>query len=394
MTERGSADVRLDARIPELDGVRALAIALVLVWHYVICLYRPLPGSVFARVLKMGSLTWSGVDLFFVLSGFLIGGILLDHRESPNLFRVFYIRRACRIFPLYFLWVALYIVVGASSDESRLSGLFADPLPLATYLTYTQNVVMAFRQSFGPPWLGVTWSLAVEEQFYLVFPLLIRYVSARRLPVVLAALIALAPALRTAFYLSGRSQYFGYVLLPCRWDALFLGVLGAHLARRPGLIEALRARPWPLHASFVVLAIGVVWLGREAPSVNDPAMQTFGLTWLAAFYLSFIALAVVVSARPLRALLCSRAAVTLGAISYCVYLCHQVVMGILQSVLVVDSAARALAATAAAIAVTAAIGLLSYHFIERPFLKLGRGADYAAPVRRTGVRGRLVSAAD
>src|SRR5216117_2710692 len=92
----------LPARIPELDGIRGLAILLVLVWHYWASRVHPPLGSAFAGIWMLCGLTWSGVDLFFVLSGFLIGGVLLEQRDSANYFKTFYVRRVCRIFPIYF----------------------------------------------------------------------------------------------------------------------------------------------------------------------------------------------------------------------------------------------------------------------------------------------------
>jgi peptidoglycan/LPS O-acetylase OafA/YrhL len=96
-------------RIPELDGVRGLAILLVLVWHYVSCLLHKDAGVWVSYVRRLLYLTGTGVDLFFVLSGFLIVGILLDQRGSPDFLKNFFLRRACRIFPLYFLLLALFM---------------------------------------------------------------------------------------------------------------------------------------------------------------------------------------------------------------------------------------------------------------------------------------------
>src|SRR5689334_4309131 len=93
-------------RVPELDGVRGLAILSVLVWHYVYCQVQPQPRSITAYGMTLLSLTWAGVDLFFVLSGFLIGGILLDNKAAPNYYKAFYVRRIFRIFPLYYLVLA------------------------------------------------------------------------------------------------------------------------------------------------------------------------------------------------------------------------------------------------------------------------------------------------
>ena len=94
-------------RIPQLDGVRGVAVLLVVIWHYYYCVPTP-PGVLYEFLKKLTALSWAGVDLFFVLSGFLIGGILIDHKEDGSYFKVFYIRRICRIFPLYFLILAAF----------------------------------------------------------------------------------------------------------------------------------------------------------------------------------------------------------------------------------------------------------------------------------------------
>ena len=100
---------RLNSRIPELDGLRGLAILLVLVWHYFISSISVGVGTWQAYAVVPFRLTWSGVDLFFVLSGFLIGGILYDVKNSENYFKVFYFRRIYRIFPVYFIWAVLFV---------------------------------------------------------------------------------------------------------------------------------------------------------------------------------------------------------------------------------------------------------------------------------------------
>ena len=98
-------------RLPELDGVRGLAILLILLWHYVQNQLVVEVGSPLAYLKQALGFSWSGVDLFFVLSGFLIAGILLDNRGKSNYFRVFFIRRVCRIFPLYYLYFSLFLVL-------------------------------------------------------------------------------------------------------------------------------------------------------------------------------------------------------------------------------------------------------------------------------------------
>src|SRR6266403_3265722 len=112
--EKQVLPLNLSGRVPELDGIRGIAIGMVLIAHFFLVVSRP--GSPLAYALVPLRLDWSGVDLFFVLSGFLIGGILLDARESPKYFQVFYMRRVHRILSIYYLWVSLFVVLefGAS----------------------------------------------------------------------------------------------------------------------------------------------------------------------------------------------------------------------------------------------------------------------------------------
>src|SRR5271163_530813 len=100
-------------RIPQLDGIRGTAILLVIIWHFVVVPVTQAPhqGEIGRIVAHIGLLTWSGVDLFFVLSGFLIGGILIDARDSPNYFSTFYVRRVFRILPIYLLVVVAYALL-------------------------------------------------------------------------------------------------------------------------------------------------------------------------------------------------------------------------------------------------------------------------------------------
>ena len=159
--------------------MRGIAILLVVVWHYVGAPLQAVPGPVALAGFRSLRLAWSGVDLFFVLSGFLIGGILLDQRASPGYFKAFYARRFCRIFPVYFLWLGLFFALLALApgftSSPAFRHLFDKPLPAWSYATFTQNLVIARWETFGPDWLAITWSLAIEEQFYLLLPLMVRF---------------------------------------------------------------------------------------------------------------------------------------------------------------------------------------------------------------------------
>lgn len=203
--------------MPQLDGIRGIAILLVLIFHFGVSAVGPQSNSFVYLVGQSLILTWSGVDLFFVLSGFLIGGILLDNRLAPNYFKVFYIRPICRIFPVYYLWLALFAIFAYVLATLILPGalrpLYENPLPFWSYATLTQNLAMAMAGRFGPQWLDATWSLAVEEQFYLTLPLIIRFVPQRRLPYLLITLIAATPILRTlVLYLSPNYALSDYAI--------------------------------------------------------------------------------------------------------------------------------------------------------------------------------------
>jgi peptidoglycan/LPS O-acetylase OafA/YrhL len=367
-------------RVPELDGLRGLAILSVVAWHYVAVPLMAWTGPVALVVGRSLRLAWSGVDLFFVLSGFLIGGVLLDHRDCPRYFRAFYARRACRILPLYILWFGLFLLLPAIAPrfaaQPALDPLFRPSLPTWSYATFTQNLWMARHLSFGAEWMGITWSLAIEEQFYLALPLLIRFVPARRLPGALAALGLAAPVLRA---LAGPRRYFTvYVLTPCRADALLLGVLCAYLLRQEDWRRAiLRARP-ALHGLIVVviLALGGLCLFRHPGFEGSPYLPSL----LAVFYGSILLLAVTGEAGPIPWLLRRVWLRRLGLVAYGVYLLHPALDRLAHACIVGRSPAlqapAEIAATAVAGVATWALAALSWKCFERPLIALGHRVAY------------------
>src|SRR6266436_10069272 len=162
--ERQAPPVNLSGRVPELDGIRGIAIGMVLIAHFFLVVSRP--GSPLAYALVPLRLDWSGVDLFFVLSGFLIGGILLDARESSNYFRVFYTRRFFRILPLYLVCLLATLLLYALTQAGlgpRIAWLWTSekPVPWFSYPLFLQNFWMAVRSTPGIFPISVTWSLAV-----------------------------------------------------------------------------------------------------------------------------------------------------------------------------------------------------------------------------------------
>ena len=376
-------------RIPQLDGVRGVAVLMVIVWHYFVCRVDAAPGSVAYYARHALSLTWSGVDLFFVLSGFLIAGILLDQRRAPNYFRVFYLRRTCRIFPLYFLILGLFVCLAATPlfTSPSYQWLFHDPLPPWTYATFTQNFFMGVHGGFGAHWLGATWSLAVEEQFYLVVPLLIYFLPRRALVCVLVLAILAAPVLRWA-----SPGFHAFVNTPWRSDSLLSGALLAVLVRwRPFLAFV------PRHPVLLLALFGTLLVGAGAMTWREGLLGPLDHFWLAGLYSAFVLIAFTGSSPHLGRMLASPALVWLGQLSYGIYMFHQPVNGLVHGALR-HSAPQIRSLSEAGITlvsffVTLALAMLSYRFLERPFLKFGHRFTYqAGPAREALPQGARTDA--
>jgi len=372
-------------RIPELDGIRGLAILLILVWHYfaVPLLWGPILGSYHPLANATLGWLWSGVDLFFVLSGFLIGRILLEQRGAPRYFRVFYLRRVARTFPLYFLSLALFAALfwlstgPAMGFFLKLFGnprpirwLFADPMPMWSYLTFSQNFFMAFQKTDGPNWLGITWSLAIEEQFYLILPILIRFSPIRLLPFLLAGGCVLAWILRIQL---GGSYVF--LLMPCRMDSLFLGVLVAYLVREPRFLDTIRRYKSLLSGGIVALMVAMaIWL-------KPLDFNSFQFGWLAILWAVFL-LIVLSGDSLLVRLLRVPWLVRLGAVSYGVYLFHQPINGLAHGLLLHRTpyqitGVEDLLISLGALVLTLALASLLHHGIETPFIRLGHRLSFS-----------------
>ena len=200
---------------------------------------------------------WAGVDLFFVLSGFLITGILLRTKEAPNFFFNFYMRRTLRILPLYYLFLILAFYVVPQTVQFGF-----------TYWTFLSNILLGRLGQFQSPVLDITWSLAVEEQFYLLWPLVVWATKREKLEKVAALLFFLSLGTRLGLFLSGSNAMKNYVLLICRMDSL---CAGAWLACRiqtlsPGFLRKI---------FFSFLGIVAVIFAMDV-GVLSPIMRTVG----------------------------------------------------------------------------------------------------------------------
>lgn len=348
--------------IPALDGIRGLGILLVLFFHY------GLSASILGidnRIIWLSSLGWSGVDLFFVLSGFLITGILYDSKGKEKYFRNFYARRTLRIFPLYY-FAAISIIL---LDLVWQHDLFGGTNPL-WILFYVGNFQLALEG--GGSILDHFWSLAIEEQFYLIWPLVVLNLSRKRLMLVAAAMILIAPIIRTLMVLNDAPGLAVYVLTPARMDSLAMGALIALAIRGPRGIEPLI--PWAWRAGIAAMAGFVVVAGvRQSFTSTDPLIVSVGISLLTITFASVLVLSL--TFKPLKTIMELPFMRWFGKYSYGLYVFHPIInMIILHSPLTERfgeiTPAKALLLLVLAFAVSLLTALASYKFLESPLLRL------------------------
>jgi peptidoglycan/LPS O-acetylase OafA/YrhL len=355
---------------PVLDGVRGLAIALVLACHMTILENMSNPLDHFVSGVTF--LGWTGVDLFFVLSGFLITGILWDAKERAHYFRNFYARRVLRIFPLYYLMLLVCFVliplvlphvlgrVFSPSAAEHLQAKIGRYVEATEYQgwfwTYLCNIAMAIQRRMLGGVLQVCWSLAIEEQFYIVWPLIVFMCGRRALMRVCAGLVVFSLLFRVATELilplrgcsAGETYVVTYVTTLSRMDGLGAGALLAMLVRGPGadiVAMARVCRPMLLVCAPLAIIIAVAdtlnpAYNREVgPQIGQtPVFQTVGLTLTVLSFASLLVLALGAPAGSgLNRFFTSRPLRTLGKYAYAMYLFHFAVRAIVAHLIISPS---------------------------------------------------------
>lgn len=352
-------------RIPSLDGLRGIAILVVFLHHYFEPTHSCFPG-------------WAGVDLFFVLSGYLITGRLLATKGRPNYFSHFYRNRALRIFPLYYgliipFFLAAWLLVRPVNQPHFTYYL----QHWKSFFLFTQNWTFIFYGFPRNATLIPLWSLGVEEQFYLFWPLVILLTrdSATRLKLFSAGIL-LVLVLRTILYVSHPSgSLAGYYNTFLRMDSLMAGSLLCQLHRNASTIR----RSWVLAgiaASLALIVLSFIITGNVDSS--NPFFGTVGYTVLAALFAGILHLAVQPGNSRLKAFLSMGFLRFCGRISYCLYLIHVPVIIIIGSWISINGARRwpehALLArwTALSVSIILSFGLsaLSYRYFEPIFQRL------------------------
>jgi peptidoglycan/LPS O-acetylase OafA/YrhL len=363
------------AYTPALDGIRGIAIILVLLHHFTIFDPTTAFGAWMGFVALLG---WSGVDLFFVLSGFLITGILIDARGSDRYFTSFYARRTLRIFPLYYLVVFVSSVVLPFFPRWHALLVGPDNIPQWPYWTYLVNFAIADRDAFQHGVLDVAWSLAIEEQFYLVWAVVVWLLSPRWLGALCAAIVVAAPIARTLALQDSALTVDVYVLPHFRADTLALGGLLAWSARRGVLLPFARAAAW-LPVAAVGGAIGLA-LADGSPWWSGLWTQRLGYSL---FALAGGGLIVAAITRPPESRLPSLLSVgwlrAFGKYSYCMYLIHLPVSRVMQEFVLAPADFPVVLGAmwpaqvgyyVLATIPTFAIGWLSWRLFEAPILRL------------------------
>jgi peptidoglycan/LPS O-acetylase OafA/YrhL len=336
-------------KIPQLDAVRGIAILVVLAHN--LHGFSSLPLSLFS---KYG---WMGVDLFFVLSGFLITGILLDSKSSEGYFRNFYARRCLRIWPLYYSVLILMFVILPLVRPQDISELLQRSSPWWSYPLFLQNfLVAAPALAVGP--LGVSWSLAVEELFYLVWPLCVRFLRNGRLQFVAWTVLLLSPGLRLLFL---TRHWIIYSNPFCRLDGMMAGALLAILVRKSSFVPERFLKPaWILFLVAAPLAL--------TTAAYEAMWLAFSMAVVASA--SFVFLALFSANTWLRAFFTNRFLIFTGTISYGMYLLHKIPDDAFKRLHLKD--AHPIAAFWLAVVASYLLAIASWNLLEKPFLKLKR----------------------
>ncbi|OYW05734.1 MAG: hypothetical protein B7X11_01685 [Acidobacteria bacterium 37-65-4] len=363
--------------MPELDSMRGVAILWVFLYHALFVVGDiAAPGPILKSLFVLSRSGWLGVDLFFVLSGFLITGILLDSAQRPAgaYFKNFYARRALRILPLYYLGLIFFSVVLWGRGKVSLGFV-------SLSLVYLSNLAIVLGYAAAPA-LQVLWSLSVEEHFYLAWPMLVRAFRRWHLVALLVAVALLEPAVRAlGVAVWGVSQTHLSVATWFRLDGLVMGAALALAVRAPSMTRRRFSRigTGSILVAALIFGAGLPFgiLSRKVPL--GAALQYSCASLL---FAGLLALVVCAGSGRFSRWVQIRPLMAAGRISYCMYLVHVfIIQSFDRAVLTMGShpgtflhlpllsvAVRLLLL----LLVTILTSELSFRFYERPFLERKR----------------------
>jgi peptidoglycan/LPS O-acetylase OafA/YrhL len=364
-----------------LDGLRGIAVMLVVTIHAASWLGKSTASETGLRTF-LDSVGWMGVDLFFVLSGFLITGILCDSKGKDGYFWKFYGRRTVRIFPLYYLFLFLMLIVAPALSARLREMTHVGGRESLWYWFYGSNILMSLRGGWIGNLLDVTWSLAIEEQFYLIWPLLIFLLSRRAALFACAGMMAFALAFRIFLVQHDYNSVVPYTLTPARIDTLAIGALIALLLRSGIALPSLKT---PALCVLIFSAAGIAGLAAVTGNFfyDNPLVATAGFTLAGLMFGAVLVLSLLSPPESkLYKLLTNGLLQRYGKYSYCIYLVHCLVILPIGYALAKVSGTSTLPALAGSSAVTfvpflaliyavaLGVGALSWNLYEKHFLKL------------------------
>jgi peptidoglycan/LPS O-acetylase OafA/YrhL len=382
--------IKRERHIPALDGLRGIAIISVILVHANLFFGGQFGAGPNSRLLAVTfGAGWVGVDLFFVLSGFLITGILCDAKGSRGFLRNFWARRALRILPLYFGYLAFIIATRAAKPISNL-----DLLSLVGYY-YNFWFALVTQKPVGSA--HHFWSLAVEEHFYLVWPFLVMLFAKRDLLRICVAGFAVSFILRLAIVCGGLWLSIAYFITPCRLDGLLAGAFVAIACQDPLLFERIRRWSGPVILGSGCLLLGI-FLGQRhfydsvdfhhahaGTAVDSSMTLTIGISAVALLFAA--TLVRIIESSPgslIQRVLRQNWLMQIGKYSYAMYVFHAVILAAIARTCArlwpstsgaPDYVAKPLLALVV-LGVSFLAAFISYHAFEKHFLRLKRHFSY------------------
>lgn len=362
-------------RIILLDGLRGVAVIFVVGFHFLNNQYSRLDIAtlnIVEKALMHGTyFGWCGVDLFFVLSGFLIASILMKNRTSLDYFKTFYIRRFARIIPIYYLLLFIFILCKHAPWYDVQAYIFEKEIPITYYFLFLQNFLMSAAGHFGAEALTPTWSLAIEEQFYLIIPFVIYYFKPRQVIYFVFLCLVIGPLSR---YLSV-NWYQKYTLLSSRIDSPAIGVLIACIMQKESLKEYIghNLRMVKLASLFTLMFSGFIYV------FSDPGI--FNHTLIALNFGIIVLIVLFTKSGYIYNFFSNKVLIQIGGVSYFVYLYHQLINGTMHLVIlkhkvpVLDSK-NSVFVSVAALVLTWILAKISFRYLEKPLIKLSHKYTY------------------
>ena len=352
-------NARSSKHIPALDGLRGLAILAVFFHHYGAGGIHS-TSTVVRGIATVCGIGWSGVDLFFVLSGFLITGILFDTQHDRSYYRKFYARRTLRIFPIYYLFVAITLLLIPPGVWQKGHLFFL------VYLGYPAAVIWPALVNL-PIRVTHLWSLSVEEQFYMLWPWLIRKLQNPRNILRFCAAVGVGALVARVVF-----PGWAYASLPCRMDGLALGAALAILFRGDFWQHCQRSA-WALFLASAGAVILICVL-RHTTDHYDRVICTVGFSVIAIAYGALL----VLSLGPLAGIFSLWILRTFGKYSYGMYLYHFPLTAVFEHAkpFLARYPLGSLSYVAMCLAANLAIAALSFHLFEQPILRLKSRFEY------------------